>query len=492
MTSLPTSQSGKSVTAPTTNFEVDGSSNLWEIIGTPSGSEIVLDGQAIAGTAGAAQLLVENSTLYYKDKSGNWYFWLGSWFVPCADPTTSSGAQAVSADLFVDSIGVADACGSIWPEASVWPQVEPFLTGSGIRHVRVGAPINDSAYTARLVQLAQAGLKFNILTDPTQGNAAAHLAAMNSLPAGCIASIEGVNEPDGQYTSQVPDWVSGAINWQQQLAAGLVGTPYAALPLLSPALINEGNVPPMKPLIAASTATNAHCYPGDRAPETGGWGDNGYGSMGWTMQYMMPNLAPWLPVYATETGYSTSGGDIPPACVGTYMPRLLLNRFMAGVRRTFIYELYDQQYDTATDGSGEEANFGLLTNSGAPGGIAPKPAYTAIKNLIALMADAGPAFPAGRLNFSLGGSTANLASALFQKRDGSFILALCQAVEIWNPNNKAPEPASAEQVTVTVSGVTQAQTAVPINAGTWSAEQALSGGAITLPIGADLTLVRFS
>ena len=66
-----------------------------------------------------------------------------------------------------------------------------------------------------------------------------------------------------------------------------------------------------------------------------------------------------------------------------------------------------------------EANFGMLRWNGEP-----KPAYTAIKNLIALLRDPGPAFTPGTLEFSINGDVEPARHILLQKRDGRFYLLL--------------------------------------------------------------------
>jgi hypothetical protein len=102
-----------------------------------------------------------------------------------------------------------------------------------------------------------------------------------------------------------------------------------------------------------------------------------------------------------------------------YTLRNLLAMWNHGVARTYIYELIDE----GTDPTNKEDNFGLLYNNAAP-----KPAYTALRNLIALLADHGPAFAPQSLKWSMAGDTANVEDTLLEKRDGSFYLALWLAV----------------------------------------------------------------
>ena len=94
----------------------------------------------------------------------------------------------------------------------------------------------------------------------------------------------------------------------------------------------------------------------------------------------------------TETGYHNAlhdRADQPPAseeAAAVYFPRLLLAAFGLGARRTFIYELLDEKPDPGL--ADLQQHFGLLRND-----FSPKPAFTAIKTLIARRA---PVARAGR------------------------------------------------------------------------------------------------
>ena len=123
----------------------------------------------------------------------------------------------------------------------------------------------------------------------------------------------------------------------------------------------------------------------------------------------------------TESGYHTAtlwGGEHPPvseAAMGRYVPRLFLDYFNAGFAKSYLYELVDEG---ASMSSREEA-FGLVRADGTP-----KPAYTSLQNLIAVLSDPGPAFTPGSLSLALTGDTTNVRRLLLQKRNGRFFLVL--------------------------------------------------------------------
>ena len=67
----------------------------------------------------------------------------------------------------------------------------------------------------------------------------------------------------------------------------------------------------------------------------------------------------------------------------------MLEHFLRGEKRTYTYELIDEFDDPGKTNA--EANFGLLRRDWTP-----KPAFAAMKNLLGLLSDPGPAFtPAG-------------------------------------------------------------------------------------------------
>ena len=136
---------------------------------------------------------------------------------------------------------------------------------------------------------------------------------------------------------------------------------------------------------------------------------------------------------ATETGYHTApawtGGHpaVSEQAMGRYVVRTVLEYFQAGLARTYFYELIDE----GTDPADREDHFGLLRADGTP-----KPAYTALKRLIALLGDPGPAFSPGQLSYAVRGADRGTQQLLFGKRDGRFYLALWQEVSSFDIASK--------------------------------------------------------
>ena len=144
--------------------------------------------------------------------------------------------------------------------------------------------------------------------------------------------------------------------------------------------------------------------------------------------------------------------------MGRYMSRLFLEYFDAGVERTFAYELIDQ----GSNAREINQNFGLLRRDGSE-----KPAFRALRNLIRLLADAGPDFEPGRLAYTLEGETEKVRHVLLQKRDGRFYLALWQAVGSYDLRRKRNLSNPARTVTVHLATpATTAKVYVPLEGST--------------------------
>ena len=130
------------------------------------------------------------------------------------------------------------------------------------------------------------------------------------------------------------------------------------------------------------------------------------------------------PVWASENGYkmihSSSGHPaVTQRAAAKYLPRQFLSHLLRGAPRLYVYQLLNHNSE----------DFALLNGDGSP-----RLQFTAMKNYIATFNDPGAPFTPGTLRYTLGGDLTNLQQALFQKRDGRFLLAVWQGV----PSSTAP------------------------------------------------------
>ena len=107
-----------------------------------------------------------------------------------------------------------------------------------------------------------------------------------------------------------------------------------------------------------------------------------------------PSTARALPSEITETGYIASETTaapytLPDSVEASYTPRTLLLAYKDGFKETFLYELLDEV---------SSPGYGLMNAD-----LTPKPAYTAVKNLLATLSDQGASFTPGSLPYQLSG-----------------------------------------------------------------------------------------
>jgi hypothetical protein len=384
-------------------------------------------------------------------------------------PGSLAAETARSADSFVNSICV----GSHWsytdtPYYQRYAEVKQKLIASGIRNVR------DGFYQNRAQDLGKSGIRMTIVADvPDRSNGSDQTirAIVNQIKtangAGAkIDAVEGPNEPDlfwdasrfnKKYKGQ--GFPNGVIAFQKDLYTAIKRDPATArIKVIGPSLgvtydPGGGKPSPLPPgsLAGAVDWGNFHPYPGGN-PFSYPFDYNTTPKYYWNSNFPSVNIDEFpyafdtysppfkpKPMATTETGYSTFKGWVSEKVHAKYMPRLFLEFFRKNVQRTCSYEFVDAFSDPGK--SNREANFGLLRHD-----LTPKPAYTAVQNLIRLLRDPGTGFTPGGLAYTLDvqpvrdyrepnskrvttyDRTQYVHRVLLQKRDRSFYLALWHEV----------------------------------------------------------------
>ncbi|HWA16198.1 MAG TPA: hypothetical protein VG817_07190, partial [Gemmatimonadales bacterium] len=267
----------------------------------------------------------------------------------------------------------------------------------------------------RMSQLAAAGIKFDLVLRPAQGStnytSIPQWQRLMQYAAPSVEAFEGLNEHDN---SKRANWVSEVRGFQQALYTAVKGDARtAALPIYGPSMAHPRNAASVGGLSQYMTQGSIHPYPGGNLPMTS-ITDH---------EQRSAAISGTLPFVVTEAGYHTAerwSGDHPGVseqAQARYLTRMVLNFFDAGVVRTYLYEFIDQGANNAD----RELSFGILRSDGTE-----KPAYVALKNLITILKDPGPAFTPGTLGFTLDGDTSRVEWTVLQKRDGRFYLLLWQ------------------------------------------------------------------
>ena len=232
-----------------------------------------------------------------------------------------------------------------------------------------------------------------------------------------VELVEGPNENDQTGINyKGKHYPEGLRLYQDELFAAVKGNPTTRhLPVVMTSMSNPDHADKLGRLASADFA-NTHCY-----------ADGGPPGFRWDWYMAKARLNCNKPIIATESGYHNSLAKEPQRALwipgvsekaaGKYIPRMLLEYFMRGIYRRYTYELIDL-FPTSPKA---DHNFGLLHNDGLP-----KPAFTALRNLIALLKDPGPESATARLAYRLEGDTGKVRQLLLQKRDGRFFLILWQ------------------------------------------------------------------
>jgi len=383
---------------------------------------------------------------------------------------------ARTTESFVDSIGVCTHWGyGDTPYGYAYAQVKKALVDSGIRHLRDG-------FHGHIEELARLGVRSTVVAEPDAGSPAQlrdRIKAVNQkLPA--VDAVEGPNEPDlfwvkNKKTYQGKGFPEGVVSFQKDLYSTLKGDPATKnLTVIGPALGKTydpgGGFPnPFTSGLLTDSVDwgNFHPYPGGNpfsVPFSYGTLSKYYWSgtfpsanldeFPYALNTYRPAFAP-KPMCATETGYSTFYDGQSEAVHAKYIPRLFAEYFRLGIKRTYSYEFIDEFADEA--GTNREAHFGLLRRN-----LTPKPAYTAIRNLIQLLGEPKiqVGFRPGKLDFQLDvkpsgdyTKTQYVHHLLLQKSNGDFYLLLWHEISnedaSVHPHRQITPPEMPVTVTVT-------------------------------------------
>jgi Bacterial Ig-like domain (group 2) len=387
-----------------------------------------------------------------------------------------TGAQALTNFRFTDSVGVnlhLAFAGTIYQ--TQFPQIMQSMLALGITHYRDGLNQYAQPFQYQNAEaLGKVGMKADWLMDIHSSASIINSAYANAPDT--TAGFEGPNEDDADAGSNL----SAFMQLLHQTVQGNPAT--AAMPVIGPSFVQVSSFATQGNLSSLVNSGNMHDYFGTFNPETGPYGGafyncGGYGSIQFNI-CLARMVGVGEPVTSTETGYQ-SGTGLSDAIIGRYELRTLFEGLSLGVPRTYIYELID-------DASG---NWGLLTAS-----FSPRPAYTAIQNVLALLKDVSFPQP-GKLDYSLAGETQNVNQVLLQKSNGSFYLAIWLAVPSADPSDPSTVyNVSPQSVTLTANTPVAATTTYVLDdsGNMTSTTGELTNGSMPILVTDRITLVSLS
>lgn len=305
--------------------------------------------------------------------------------------STITIGTAVPAAAVVQSVGVCTHWEYTNVYTSRYADLKARLLEAGITQVR--------GDVSRAADLWAAGIRTTTSGYTGGATPADVVASLRSLAAvGALTAVEGPNEPDNFWLSRTYRGSTGpaaALLWQQDLwTAARADDAFNAVTMVGPALgkgyFSGGSPFPADSLTAYVDAGNFHPYPQingfvqaqiSYANLAGYYGRSTMPSNTLDVypRHFMAHRPPFgaKPMWATESGYPSWSGGQSVTTQGKYTPRIVLENFRLGIKRTFLYELVDQG---TTDS--REQSFGLLHND-----LSPKPAWRGLKAVLAAFSD---------------------------------------------------------------------------------------------------------
>jgi hypothetical protein len=362
-----------------------------------------------------------------------------------AGPTTGlSFETAQSAYDFVNSIGVNTHLNYFDRTYGNFQLVKRELESVGIRHVRDGVHLLNADYNRavydRWSQLGSIGIRFDAVLDPRSALGtltADKLDQIEKLAGDSIESFEGPNELD---ISNIPDWASVDRDYQKDIYQSVKSmTGAKPIEVLGPSLAFASKGSFVGNISDRLDYGNLHPYPAGKMPS----------SVFPDQLLLAKEVSGNKNVFITESGYHNALDDhrdqpaVSEIAAGKYIPRLFLENFSQGVRRTYLYEFLDEAPDPGL--TNFQMHWGLLRSDGSE-----KPAFTTMKNLIGELSDsAEPAHPE-QMTYSLGTQNPRIHHLFLQRSDGQFFLILWQEVPSYDCTNQQDVAVSPQPVTLTL------------------------------------------
>jgi hypothetical protein len=341
---------------------------------------------------------------------------------PAAPPVPMRAAD------FLDTLGVNTHISYTDGQYDNVPVVLDSLRYLGLRHVRDSPPHPkiDATWRGHYDVAAKAGLHFSFGVD------------RDVAPADMVAIYRDFTRkyPQVDFTIEGPNEVNNwpvtfggmtgddaAVAYQAELYRLVKGTPE----------LRDRTILSATGMLRASSGdwANYHSYP---------WhGEQPFRTLQ-REQLKQTAAMSGRPVALTETGYYTlpadtkAWGGVDEATQAKLVLTTYLDAVRLGVVRTYIYQLLDAYPDP--EGSLSEHHFGFfrLDNS-------PKPAATAVRNLVRMLRDGGAAarrFPALPLAHALGRMPEEGASLLLANSDGGHSLVLWDERPVWDGQGHRP------------------------------------------------------
>jgi hypothetical protein len=345
--------------------------------------------------------------------------------------------RVARASDFLDSVGVEVHLRYTDSGYAKIGRVLEALEYIGVLNVRDSPPVVGGQGVPSFERAADAGVKFDFTVRyPDIPGTLERLADFQSHHPGAVSFIEGPNEVDHQpVTFGELKGTAAASAYQAELYKSVKSTPQLAdVPVIA------FTDTPIRPDNKCDFA-NWHPYPphGEQPRHAFSLAAS-----------RLATILPGKPIIFTEAGYYTlpqqrNWGGVDEATQAKYTLNMVLDGFSLGVRRTYIYQLLDAYPDRTQ--TNREAHFGLFDLD-----YRPKPAATALHNLVALLRDddsaRGSREPTAHVEVAGLPDTANTLA--LKKADGTTIVVIWNEPQIWDYGAAQAIPYESKPITVAI------------------------------------------
>lgn len=395
---------------------------------------------------------------------------------PEAGATSLPAVMPVAATRFADSVGVNVHMSYFDTTYNAWQTLRDKLRELGVHNIRDVACVGCFEQQRRLLALGRSGVKVDfVMREPGSVDS---LADLVKLVAGPLRTVVGSVEGPNEYDRSGPGWAVRLRVYQQELYQRVRSSRRLdGVPVIGPSLTSADSYPELGNLSGAFDWGNVHPYAGGQVPLA-----NLPSNLNFERQVAGPK-----PVAATEAGYhtalATTNGHVPAseAAAGIYVPRLFLEHFLAGVPRTFLYELVDERREDAQ--RDPEQHFGLLRAD-----YSEKPAFRTLARLMALTGGASVAPVPVHLRVD---GAADVHQLLLQTGSKTYALVLWRGVSVWDARTRKPLSVTPVGVQVALGSEVQGATTAPVDQPT-KAPIAISGGVVRVPLAGVPTVVSLT
>lgn len=320
--------------------------------------------------------------------------------------------------------------------------VERELKSLGVRHLRDGAHLQNADYNKELygrwTRLGGAGIRFDAVLDPRSAIGTVNgekLGQISDLSGNTIEAFEGPNELD---ISNIPNWAAVGRSYQPEIYEAVNSmSKTRAISVVGPSMAFAANGADVGNISKYLNYGNLHPYPAGQMPSV----------IFPSQQDFALLMSGTKAVFATESGYHNALNDhrdqpaVSESAAAKYVPRLLLENYLHGIARTYLYELMDEAPDPGLQEM--QMHWGLLRSDGTE-----KPAFGALKNLLSETADTAEPARLSTLSYSMTGQNSGTHQLLLQKSTGQFVLILWQEVNSYDLKRQVDIANAAQAVTL--------------------------------------------